>query len=71
MLSGTERGGAAVGQTRGGIAAAAIGTTIYTFGGEGNPAPGSHGVFPNTEAYDTTRDRWQILALTQTPRRAG
>ncbi|MER5542409.1 kelch repeat-containing protein [Streptomyces sp. NPDC002589] len=53
---------------RGGIAAAAIGTTIYTFGGEGNPAPGSQGVFPNTEAYDTTRDRWQILAPMPAPR---
>lgn len=53
---------------RGGIAAAAVGGTIYTFGGEGNPAEGSHGVFADTEAYDTVRDRWQQLAPMPVPR---
>ncbi|MGN9786440.1 Kelch repeat-containing protein [Nonomuraea sp. ZG12] len=53
---------------RGGIAAAAVGSTIYTFGGEGNPAEGSNGVFAQTEAYDTERNRWQRLAPMPVPR---
>ncbi|WP_432937337.1 Kelch repeat-containing protein [Kribbella sp. CA-253562] len=53
---------------RGGIATAVIGTKIYTFGGEGNPAPGSHSIFDDTEAYDVARDRWQRLAPMAVPR---
>ncbi len=53
---------------RGGIAAAAVGSVIYTFGGEGNPADRSHGVFPDTEAYDTARDRWHRLPPMPVPR---
>ncbi|GGR70984.1 hypothetical protein GCM10010252_06550 [Streptomyces aureoverticillatus] len=53
---------------RGGIAAAAVGTRVHTFGGEGNPAEGSHGVFGETEAYDTVRDRWYVLAPMPVPR---
>ncbi|KAJ3488085.1 hypothetical protein NLG97_g6268 [Lecanicillium saksenae] len=53
---------------RGGLSAAAIGKTIYTFGGEGNPAQGSRGVFPQVEAYDTTADTWRKLSNMTTPR---
>lgn len=53
---------------RGGIAAAAIGDVIYTFGGEGNPANGTNGVFPNTQAYDVRSDSWEELAPMQLPR---
>ncbi|KAK3369322.1 hypothetical protein B0T24DRAFT_359018 [Lasiosphaeria ovina] len=53
---------------RGGLAAAAIGNKVYTFGGEGNPAPGSNGVFNQTEAYDTVRDSWEKLAPMALPR---
>ncbi len=53
---------------RGGLAASAVGGKIYTFGGEGNPAPGSDGVFAETEVYDVARDRWQRLAPMPVPR---
>ncbi|MEV0500678.1 kelch repeat-containing protein [Streptomyces spectabilis] len=53
---------------RGGIAAAAVGPVIYTFGGEGNPAEHTNGVFSETEAYDTVRDRWYILPSMPVPR---
>jgi N-acetylneuraminic acid mutarotase len=53
---------------RGGIAGTSVGTKIYTFGGEGNPAPGTRGVFPNVESYDTARDVWEKETTMQTPR---
>lgn len=53
---------------RGGIATAAVGGTIYTFGGEGNHTEGSNSIFAETEAYDTTRNRWQRLAPMPVPR---
>ena len=56
---------------RGGIATAVIGTTIYTFGGEGNVVDGANTVFPQTEAYDAARNRWQRLAPMPVPRHGG
>ena len=56
---------------RGGIASAVVGTNIYTFGGEGNPAAGSNSIFDDTQAYDTVRDRWQVLAPMAIPRHGG
>ncbi|MFD6568747.1 Kelch repeat-containing protein [Micromonospora profundi] len=53
---------------RGGIAFAAVGDRIYTFGGEGNVIDGVNGVFGQTEAYDTRTDRWQRLAPMPVPR---
>jgi N-acetylneuraminic acid mutarotase len=53
---------------RGGIAVAAYENNIYTFGGEGNPAPGTKGVFPSTEVYDVTTDSWKSLAPMKMPR---
>ncbi|KAL8393815.1 hypothetical protein RB595_003533 [Gaeumannomyces hyphopodioides] len=53
---------------RGGVAAAAIGSKIYTFGGEGNPTNGSAGVFADTEAYDVRADAWERLAPMEVPR---
>ena len=53
---------------RGGLATAAIGSVIYTFGGEGNPVNGSQGVFNETEAYDTVSDRWERLSPMAVPR---
>ncbi|WP_033289141.1 Kelch repeat-containing protein [Amycolatopsis jejuensis] len=53
---------------RGGIATATVAGKIYTFGGEGNPAPGSHSVFAETEAYDAARDTWQRLEPMPVPR---
>lgn len=53
---------------RGGLAAAAVGRRIYTFGGEGNPANGSMGVFPESEVYDVERDCWERLEPMELPR---
>jgi N-acetylneuraminic acid mutarotase len=53
---------------RGGIAGAFVGTKLYTFGGEGNPGPGTSGVFPNAESFDTTRDVWEKETTMKTPR---
>ena len=53
---------------RGGIAAALVAGKIYTFGGEGNPAEGSNGVFNETEVYDIKRNFWQKLEPMRLPR---
>ena len=53
---------------RGGLATGVIGSVVYTFGGEGNPAPGSNGVYNQTEAYDTRKDTWTRLAPMSIPR---
>ncbi|KAM7203894.1 hypothetical protein V8F33_001865 [Rhypophila sp. PSN 637] len=53
---------------RGGVAAAAVGRRIFTFGGEGNSAPGANGVFNQTEAYDVRTDSWQRLGPMRLPR---
>lgn len=52
---------------RGGLAAGAIGSTIYTFGGEGDPNTTSQ-VFPQVEAYDTEKDVWTRLPDMPVPR---
>lgn len=52
---------------RGGLAAAAVGHRIYTFGGEGNTAL-STGVFNQTEVYDTISDTWERLTAMELPR---
>ena len=53
---------------RGGIGAAAVGTKIFTFGGEGNSAPNTRGVFKETEVYDTITDSWEKAASMKLPR---
>ncbi|KAL7942081.1 hypothetical protein V8C42DRAFT_333536 [Trichoderma barbatum] len=53
---------------RGGIAAAAVGPLVYTFGGEGNPAAGSGGIFNETEVYDTRIGTWRQLGAMKVPR---
>lgn len=53
---------------RRGFATAAIGTKIYTFGGEGNPDPASRGVFDSVEVYDTATDTWTRLPPMRIPR---
>ncbi|KAF2789929.1 galactose oxidase [Melanomma pulvis-pyrius CBS 109.77] len=52
---------------RGGCATGVIGTKVYIFGGEGNTQAAS-GVFNETEAYDTVRDRWEQFAPMRIPR---
>jgi len=53
---------------RGGLAAAAVGKSVYTFGGEGNPRQVPNGVFNEVEIYDTQADRWEKLAPMPFPR---
>jgi N-acetylneuraminic acid mutarotase len=53
---------------RGGTACGVIGDRLVVVGGEGNPAPGSRGVFPQVEAYDAAANAWQTLAPMRTPR---
>ena len=53
---------------RGGVATGVVKNKIYIFGGEGNPANGSSGVFPQNEVYDPRRDRWQKVAPMPIPR---
>ncbi|KAK3710109.1 hypothetical protein LTR37_010540 [Vermiconidia calcicola] len=52
---------------RGGLACGTVENAVYTFGGEGNPANGSKGVFDQVEKYDTLADRWTELAPMPTP----
>lgn len=53
---------------RGGVSAATIGTKVYVFGGEGNDAEGSNGVFNETEVFDTTTETWEVLRPMKLPR---
>ncbi|XDG05344.1 hypothetical protein ABKA04_004959 [Annulohypoxylon sp. FPYF3050] len=53
---------------RGGLSIGVIGDYIATFGGEGNPAPNSNGVFNETEVYDVRRDQWFKLPAMPHPR---
>ncbi|MCJ1450181.1 hypothetical protein MMC28_000510 [Mycoblastus sanguinarius] len=53
---------------RGGLSTSAIGTRIYTFGGEGSPALVPNGVYDNVEVYDTVSDTWETLPPMPFPR---
>lgn len=43
---------------RAGMGVAALGSKLYTFGGEGNRDTASRGVFNNTEVFDTETKKW-------------
>ncbi|KAI2635780.1 galactose oxidase [Hypomontagnella submonticulosa] len=53
---------------RGGLSIGVIGNYIATFGGEGNPAPNSNGVYNETEVYDVKKDSWFKLPAMPHPR---
>jgi N-acetylneuraminic acid mutarotase len=53
---------------RGGVASAVLDGRLFVFGGEGNPAVGSNGVFPNIEAYDPVSNSWEALPALDIPR---
>jgi N-acetylneuraminic acid mutarotase len=53
---------------RGGAAGAVLNGRLFVFGGEGNPASGTNGVFPNIEAYDPVSNAWETLPPMQIPR---
>jgi len=52
---------------RGGLAAAAVGNKVFTFGGEGNKQAET-GVFDQTEVYDVVKDKWERLPPMKLPR---
>ncbi|KAF6813805.1 kelch repeat-containing protein [Colletotrichum sojae] len=56
---------------RGGVVAGAIGRKVYVFGGEGNAAKGSEGIFNETEVFDTKTETWKRLAPMAVPRHGG
>lgn len=68
MASGWRVRDAKMPTARGGLSVGIVGDKVYTFGGEGNPAADSNGVFNNTEAYDTVRDSWEKLTPMEAPR---
>lgn len=53
---------------RGGTAGIVLFNQIYVFGGEGNPAQGSNGVYPQTEVYNPATDSWRALANMLVPK---
>ncbi|KAI9649252.1 hypothetical protein NHQ30_001820 [Ciborinia camelliae] len=54
---------------RGGVASAVLDDhLIFVMGGEGNPDPGSRGVFKQNEAYDTMTDSWRVFQPMDVPR---
>lgn len=53
---------------RGGLAAAAVGHKIYTFGGREIHTALSSGVFNQTEVFDTISDTWEKLSPIKLPR---
>lgn len=53
---------------RGGVATGIVKNKIYIIGGEGNPASGSRGVFPQNEVYDPRRDAWGEAPAMPVPR---
>jgi N-acetylneuraminic acid mutarotase len=52
---------------RGSLACAALGTTIYCFGGEGD-ASNANEIFAQVEAYDILDDTWTSLTPMEVPR---
>ena len=53
---------------RGGVASAVLNGRLFVFGGEGNAAPASSGVFPTVEAYDPRTNAWEALPPLTVPR---
>ncbi|KAK1566372.1 uncharacterized protein LY79DRAFT_584846 [Colletotrichum navitas] len=56
---------------RAGIVTGTVNGKVYVFGGEGNPAAGSNGVFNQTEVFDTKKESWEQLAPMHLPRHGG
>ena len=52
---------------RGGLSGGTVGHSIYTFGGEGDPDTVT-GVFPQSEAFDSSTQKWSELTPMLVPR---
>ncbi|KAH6949396.1 hypothetical protein BKA56DRAFT_656049 [Ilyonectria sp. MPI-CAGE-AT-0026] len=53
---------------RGGLSFGVIGRRIFSFGGEGNPDPGSKGVLNEADMHDVSSNMWIKLEPMQYPR---
>ena len=53
---------------RGGLAGAVLQNRLIVFGGEGNPAAMSNGVYPDIDAYDPATDTWTRIGTMDVPR---
>ncbi|KAK1993975.1 kelch domain-containing protein [Colletotrichum falcatum] len=71
MEAGWATRGARMPTARGGVVGGNVGGRVYIFGGEGNTAEGSGGVFDNVEVYDVELDMWQELGPMRLPRHGG
>ncbi|WDK21723.1 kelch domain-containing protein [Colletotrichum graminicola] len=71
MEAGWTTQGARMPTARGGVVGGNVGGKVYVFGGEGNTAEGSDGVFDNVEVYDVEFDTWQELGPMRLPRHGG
>lgn len=56
---------------RGGVVSGTVDGKVYVFGGEGNPASGSDGVFDQSEVFDTRTETWRKLDPMKVPRHGG
>ena len=53
---------------RGGLAGAVLQNRLIVFGGEGNPAAMSNGVYPDIDAYDPATNTWTNIGSMDVPR---
>jgi N-acetylneuraminic acid mutarotase len=53
---------------RGGLAGAVLQNRLLVFGGEGNPAAMSNGVYPDIDAYDPVTNTWARIGTMAVPR---
>ncbi|KAM6530134.1 hypothetical protein FALCPG4_008256 [Fusarium falciforme] len=67
LTSGWETGKTRMPTARGGIAGAAVGAKLYTFGGETNQHAAT-GVFDDVEVFDVETQKWEELAPMQVTR---
>ncbi|GKT55848.1 kelch repeat-containing protein [Colletotrichum tofieldiae] len=56
---------------RGGVVTGTVNGKIYIFGGEGNSAEGTDGMFNEVEVFDTKKEIWKRLAPMPLPRHGG
>jgi N-acetylneuraminic acid mutarotase len=54
--------------SRGGLAGGVLGGRLFVFGGEGNPAAGTNGIFDSIDAYDPGANTWEKIGVMDVPR---
>ncbi|KZL69592.1 kelch domain-containing protein 8a [Colletotrichum incanum] len=71
LEGGWTRKGSRMPTARGGVVTGTVNGKIYIFGGEGNSAEGTNGIFNETEVFDTKTEIWKRLAPMPVPRHGG